>query len=149
VTVGLEQAPINRLDPEISRRTVRKRPRILAEPQDIEETDDTHRNPKNYNVLLQFVNLWYIRLRYLSLNLLKKTVKIINSMLNLNTVKKKDFVYLAYNRSKTVKKPNLRALSNFLKILKILKGNTFKVKPKPYNKRPIRLFIIDRKSQFR
>ena len=70
-------------------------------------------------------------------------------MPNLNGIKKEDFIYLAYNRSKAVKKPNLKALPNPLKILDTLKGDTFKVKPKPYNKRPIELFIIDRKSQFK
>ncbi len=57
-----------------------------------------------------------------------------------------------YNRSKIIKKLNLRIflnLLNLLKILKILKKNTFKVKLKPYNKRLIRLFIINCKSQFR
>ncbi len=70
-------------------------------------------------------------------------------MPNLNTVKEEDFVYLTYNRSKAVKKPNLKTLPNPLKILNTLEKNTFKVKPKPYNKRPIELFIIDRKSQFK
>ncbi len=70
-------------------------------------------------------------------------------MPNLDTVKEKDLVYLAYNRNKAVRKPNLKALPNPLKILNTLKGDTFKVKPKPYNKRPIKLFIIDRKSRFK
>src|SRR6266566_1201276 len=33
--------------------------------------------------------------------------------------------------------------------LDAVKGNTFKVKPRPYNKQPIGLFIIDRKSRFK
>ncbi len=70
-------------------------------------------------------------------------------MPNLDVIKEEDFVYLIYNRSKTVRKPNLKALLNPPKILNTLKKDTFKIKPKLYNKRPIELFIIDRKSQFR
>jgi len=70
-------------------------------------------------------------------------------MPNLDAVKEEDFIYLTYDRSKAVRKLNLKALPDPLKILNTLKENTFKIKPKPYNKRPIRLFIINRKSQFK
>ncbi len=70
-------------------------------------------------------------------------------MPNLDAVKEEDFVYLAYDRSKAVRKPNLKALLDLLKILNTLKEDIFKIKPKLYNKQPIRLFIIDCKSQFK
>src|SRR6266699_2650303 len=70
-------------------------------------------------------------------------------MPNLDVVKEEDFVYLAYDRSKAVRKFNLKALPDPLKILDTLKEDIFKIKPKPYNKRPIELFIIDRKSRFK
>jgi len=70
-------------------------------------------------------------------------------MPNLDAVKEEDFVCLACDRSKAVKRLNLRALSNLLKILNTLEGDTFKVKPRPYNKRLVKLFIINRKSRFR
>ena len=122
---------------------------MLAEPQDMEETDDTHKNPRNYNALLQLANLWHIRLGHLNLNLFKKTIKITSGIPNLDVVKEEDFVYLAYDRSKAVRRPNLRAPPDPLKILNTLEEDIFKVKPKSYNKQPIRLFIIDRKSRFR
>ncbi len=99
--------------------------------------------------MLQLVNLWHIRLRHLDLNLFKKTVKITSGISNLDIVKEKDFVYLVYNRNKTIKKPNLKALLNPSKILNTLKKDTFKIKPKPYNKQLIKLFIINCKSQFK
>src|SRR6266566_1408096 len=108
VTIKPNEAPINGLDPKTSRGTARKRPYVLAKPRDVEETNDTRRNPKGYNALLQLTSLWHIRLGYLGLNLFKKTAKITNGIPNLNTVKEEDFVYLAYNRSKAVKRPNLR-----------------------------------------
>src|SRR6266699_5202774 len=125
------------------------RPYKLVKSRDVKETDDTHINLRDYNTLLQFTSLWYIRLGHLGLNLFKKTVKIINNISNLNVVKEKDFVCLTYDRSKTVKKLNLKVLLNLLKILDILKKNTFKVKPKLYNKRPIKLLIIDCKLQIK
>ena len=70
-------------------------------------------------------------------------------MLNLDVVKEEDLVCLACDRSKAVRRPNLRVLPDPLRILDTLKGDIFKVKPRPYNKRPIGLFIIDHKSQFK
>ncbi len=72
VTIGPDKAPIGGLDLETSRRTARERPCVPAEPQDMEETDDTHRNPRGYNVLLQLASLWYIRLGHLGLNLFQR-----------------------------------------------------------------------------
>ena len=53
----LEQTSKGRLDSKTSRRTAKEKPYIPAEPRDVEETDDTYRNPKGYNTLLQFANL--------------------------------------------------------------------------------------------
>ncbi len=149
MTIEPDEASIDGLDLETSRGTAKERFCVSVEPQDVEETDDMRRNPKGYNALLQLISLWHIRLGHLGLNLLKKTAKIISGMLNLDAVKEEDFVCLACDRSKAVRRPNLRVLPDPLKILDTLEGDTFKVKPRPYNKRPIRLFIIDRKSRFR
>ncbi len=70
-------------------------------------------------------------------------------MPNLNVVKEEDFVYLVCDRSKAVRRLNLKAFPDFLRILDTLEGDIFKVKSKPYNKRLIGLFIIDCKSRFR
>ncbi len=55
--VRLEQALISGLNPETSRRTAREKLYMPTEPRDMEETSDTHRNPKGYNTLLQFISL--------------------------------------------------------------------------------------------
>ncbi len=149
MTVGPDEAPISGLDLETSRRTAKERPYVFVKLWDVEETDDTYRNPKGYNTLLQLANLWYIKLGHLGLNLFKKTAKITSGIPNLDAIKEEDFVCLAYDRSKAVRRLNLKAFPDPLKILDTLEGDTFKVKPKPYNKQPIRLFIIDRKSRFR
>ena len=149
MTIEPDEAPINGLNLETFRGTARKRLRVPVKPRDVEETGDTYRNPRGYNALLQLVNLWHIRLGHLSLNLFKKTVKITSGILNLNVVKEENFICLIYNRSKAVRRPNLKAFLNSLKILNILEEDIFKIKPRPYNKRPIRLFIINCKSQFK
>ena len=149
MTIGPDEAPIGGLDLEISRGTARERPCVPAELRDEVEMDNTRKNPKGYNALLQFVSLWYLRLRYPSLDLFKKTVKITSGIPNLNVVKEEDFVCLTYDRSKAIRRPNLRALLNLLRILNTLKGDTFKIKFRSYNKRPVGLFIIDRKSRFK
>jgi len=56
VTVGSEQASIDGLDLEISRRTARERPYIFVEPWNMEETGDICRSPRGYNTLLQLVS---------------------------------------------------------------------------------------------
>ncbi len=149
MTIELDEAPISGLNLETFRGTARKRPYMFAEPRDVEEIGDIYRNFRGYNVLLQFASLWHLRLGHLSLNLFKKTIKIISGMLNLNVVKEEDFVYLAYDRSKAVRRFNLKVFLNLLKILDTLEEDTFKVKLRPYNKRFVRLFIIDCKSRFR
>ncbi len=70
-------------------------------------------------------------------------------MPNLDAVKEENFVFLVYDRSKAVRKFNLKALLDLLRILDTLEGDIFKVKFRPYNKRLIGLFIIDRKSRFK
>ncbi len=57
MTVMPEQASISGLDPKTSRGTAKERPYILVEPRDVEETDDTRRNPRGYNALLQLASL--------------------------------------------------------------------------------------------
>jgi len=56
VIVGPEQASIGGLGLETSQGTARERPYVPVELRDIEETDDTYRNPKGYNTLLQLVS---------------------------------------------------------------------------------------------
>ncbi len=47
-------------------------------------------------------------------------------MPNLDAIKEEDFVCLAYDRNKAVRKPNLKALLDLLKILDTLEEDTFK-----------------------
>ncbi len=149
VIVRPDEAPIGGLNLETSRRMARERLRIPAEPQDEVEMDDTCRNFKGYNTLLQLVSLWHLRLGHPGLDLLKKTTKITSDISNLDVIKEEDFVYLTYDRSKVIRRLNLRVFLDLLKILNTLKRDIFKIKPRLYNKRPVKLFIIDCKSRFK
>ena len=59
-----------------------------------------------------------------------------------------DFLYLACNRAKAVYRLNYRPIDDLEGILDSLKEDTFSIKPIPYNKCPIGLLIVDRKSRF-
>jgi len=56
MTIGPDEAFIGGLDLETSRRTTKKRPYILAKLRDEVEMDNTCRNPKGYNILLQLTS---------------------------------------------------------------------------------------------
>jgi hypothetical protein len=55
---------------------------------------------------------------------------------------------LACDRAKAVHRLNHKPINNPEGILDSLKGDTFSIKPMPYNKCPIGLLIVDRKSRF-
>ena len=70
-------------------------------------------------------------------------------MPNLNAVKEEKFDCFACNYSKAVKRPSKKPILDLPAVLESLKGNTFKIKPMPYNKRLIRLAIINRKLRYK
>ncbi len=67
-------------------------------------------------------------------------------MPNLDAIKEEDFICLAYDRNKAVRKLNLKVLLDPPRILNTLEEDIFKIKLRPYNKRPVGLFIINYKS---
>jgi hypothetical protein len=75
--------------------------------------------------------------------------KITQGVPNFDSISKGDFLYLAYDRAKVVCRLNHRPIDNPEGILDSLEGDTFSIKPMPYNKCPIGLLIVDRKSRFR
>ena len=70
-------------------------------------------------------------------------------MPNFNSTSKGDFLYLACNRAKTVYRLNYKLINNPESILDSLERDIFSIKPMPYNKCPIGLLIVDRKSRYR
>lgn len=70
-------------------------------------------------------------------------------MLSFNSIKELEFRYIVYNRAKIVYKLNYRPIEDPLESLDLLKANTFIIKPRPYNNKPIKLFVIDRKLRYK
>jgi hypothetical protein len=108
-------------------------------------TKPFERSPK----LLKLAYFWYKRLGHISLCLLKKTAKIAQGVPNFDLILEGDFLCLACDRAKAVCRLNYRLIDNLEGILDSLEGDTFFIKPMPYNKCPIGLLIVNRKSRFR
>jgi hypothetical protein len=75
--------------------------------------------------------------------------KIAQGVPNFDSILEGDFLYLACDRAKAVYRLNYRPINDLEGILDSLEGDTFSIKPIPYNKYPIGLLIVDRKSRFR
>jgi hypothetical protein len=99
--------------------------------------------------MLKLAYLWHRRLGHLSLSLLKKTSKITSGIPNFNSIKESEFTCLDCDRCKAVRRLNTRTIEDPYRVLDSLEADTFSLKPIPYNKCPIGLFIIDRKSRYR
>jgi len=102
-----------------------------------------------YQRKLQLAGLWHVRLGYIGLRLLKKTTKLTSGLPNLDKVKEEDFFCLACTQAKAIRRPSKRPIADPLEALNSIKGDTFKINPTPYNKYPIVLPLVDRKTYYR
>ena len=102
-----------------------------------------------YQKLLEIAGLWHIRLGHLGLDLLKKTSLIVTGIPNLTAIKEKDFFCLACYRAKATRRPSKKPIASPLKTLEVVEGDTFKIAPTPYNRKPIGLILVDRKTRYR
>jgi len=84
-------------------------------------TKPSKRSPK----LLKLAYLWHKKLGHISLRLLKKTAKIAQRVPNFNSISEEDFLCLAYNRAKAVRRLNHRPIDNPKSILNSLKKIPF------------------------
>lgn len=107
------------------------------------------KGPNSYKKLLDLAGLWHIRLGHIGLPLLKKTATYSNEIPNFDAIKESDFFCLACYRSKAVRRVSKKAIKDPPKALDLIEGDTFKISPIPYNKRPVGLLLIDRKTRFR
>ncbi|KAK2070793.1 hypothetical protein P8C59_005262 [Phyllachora maydis] len=85
---------------------------------------------RDYYNLLNLAKLWHVRLGHISLRLLKKTSSITKGLPNFDKIKEADFHCSSYDRDS-------------------IEGNTVKIRPRPYNRNPIVLLLVDRKSRYR
>ncbi|KAK2070864.1 hypothetical protein P8C59_005326 [Phyllachora maydis] len=82
---------------------------------------------RDYYNLLNLAKLWHVRLGHIGLRLLKKTSSITKGLPNFDKIKEADFHCSSYDRE----------------------GDTVKIRPRPYNRNPIVLLLVDRKSRYR
>ncbi|KAK2066395.1 hypothetical protein P8C59_000224 [Phyllachora maydis] len=82
---------------------------------------------QDYYNLLNLDKLWHVKLGHIGLRLLKKTSSITKGLPNFDKIKEANFHCSSYDRE----------------------GDTVKIRPRPYNRNPIVLLLVNRKSRYR
>ncbi|KAK2069696.1 hypothetical protein P8C59_004250 [Phyllachora maydis] len=68
---------------------------------------------------------------------------------NFDKIKEADFHCSSYNRGKAVRRVSKALIPDLPRVLDSIEGNTVKIRPRPYNRNPIVLLLVDRKSRYR
>ncbi|KAK2066937.1 hypothetical protein P8C59_000715 [Phyllachora maydis] len=88
---------------------------------------EPNKGQRDYYNLLNLAKLWHVRLGHIGLRLLNKTSSITKELPNFDKIKEADFHCSSY----------------------LIEGDTVKIRPRPYNRNPIVLLLVDRKSRYR
>ncbi|KAK2073784.1 hypothetical protein P8C59_008033 [Phyllachora maydis] len=104
---------------------------------------------RDYYNLLNLAKLWHIRLGHIGLRLLKKTSSITKGLPNFDKIKEADFHCSSCDRGKAVRRVSKALIPDPPRVLDSIEGDTVKIRPRPYNRNPIVLLLVDRKSRYR
>ncbi|KAK2075400.1 hypothetical protein P8C59_009529 [Phyllachora maydis] len=104
---------------------------------------------RDYYNLLNLAKLWHVRLGHIGLCLLKKTSSITKGLPNFDKIKEADFHCSSYNRGKAVRRVSKALIPDPPRVLDSIEGDTVKIRPRPYNRNPIVLLLVNRKSRYR
>ncbi|KAK2068449.1 hypothetical protein P8C59_003085 [Phyllachora maydis] len=104
---------------------------------------------RDYYNLLNLAKLWHVRLGHIGLRLLKKTSNITKGLPNFDKIKEADFHCSSYDRGKAVRRVSKALIPNLPRVLDSIEGDTVKIRPRPYNRNPIVLLLVNRKSRYR
>ncbi|KAK2068702.1 hypothetical protein P8C59_003330 [Phyllachora maydis] len=104
---------------------------------------------RDYYNLLNLAKLWHVRLGHIGLRLLKKTSSITKGLPNFDKIKEADFHCSSCDRGKAVRRVSKALISDLPRVLDSIEGDTVKIRPRPYNRNPIVLLLVDRKSRYR
>ncbi|KAK2073289.1 hypothetical protein P8C59_007578 [Phyllachora maydis] len=104
---------------------------------------------RDYYNLLNLAKLWHVRLGHIGLRLLKKTSSITKGLPNFDKIKEADFHCSSCDRGKAVRRVSKALIPNLPRVLDSIEGDTVKIRPRPYNRNPIVLLLVDRKSRYR
>ncbi|KAK2074256.1 hypothetical protein P8C59_008477 [Phyllachora maydis] len=104
---------------------------------------------RDYYNLLNLAKLWHVRLGYIGLRLLKKTSSITKGLPNFDKIKEADFHCSSYDQGKVVRRVSKALIPDLPRVLDLIEGDTVKIRPRPYNRNPIVLLLVNRKSRYR
>ncbi|KAK2068034.1 hypothetical protein P8C59_002706 [Phyllachora maydis] len=104
---------------------------------------------RDYYNLLNLAKLWHVRLGHIGLCLLKKTSSITKGLPNFDKIKEADFHCSSCNRGKAVRRVSKALIPDLPRVFDSIEGDTVKIRPRPYNRNPIVLLLVDRKSRYR
>ncbi|KAK2067257.1 hypothetical protein P8C59_001013 [Phyllachora maydis] len=82
---------------------------------------------------------------YIGLRLLKKTSSITKGLPNFNKIKEANFHCSSCDRGKAVRRVSKALIPDLPRVLDLIEGDTVKIRPRPYNRNPIVLLLVDRK----
>ncbi|KAK2067479.1 hypothetical protein P8C59_001217 [Phyllachora maydis] len=152
------QSPYKTREPKLLTGT-RDLPRMLREPviegNEVEKaiSSPTLKEPnigqRGYYNLLNLAKLWHVRLGHIGLCLLKKTSSITKGLHNFDKIKKADFHCSSYDRGKAIRRVSKALIPDPPRVLDLIEGDTVKIRPRPYNRNPIVLLLVNRKSRYR
>ncbi|KAK2069817.1 hypothetical protein P8C59_004364 [Phyllachora maydis] len=112
-------------------------------------TKEPNIGQRDYYNLLNLAKLWHVRLGHIGLRLLKKTSSITKGLPNFDKIKEADFHCSSYNRGKAVRRASKALIPDLPRVLDLIEGDTVKIRPRPYNRNPIVLLLVNRKSRYR
>ncbi|KAK2069700.1 hypothetical protein P8C59_004254 [Phyllachora maydis] len=104
---------------------------------------------RDYYNLLNLAKLWHVRLGHIGLRLLKKTSSITKGLPNFDKIKEADFYCSSCDRGKAVRRVSKALIPDLPRVLDLIEGDTVKIRPRPYNRNPIVLLLVDCKSRYR
>ncbi|KAK2074920.1 hypothetical protein P8C59_009090 [Phyllachora maydis] len=82
-------------------------------------------------------------------NLLNLAKFITKGLPNFDKIKEADFHCSSCNRGKAVRRVSKALIPDPPRVLDLIEGDTVKIRPRPYNRNPIVLLLVDRKSRYR
>ncbi|KAK2074712.1 hypothetical protein P8C59_008896 [Phyllachora maydis] len=82
-------------------------------------------------------------------NLLNLAKFITKGLPNFDKIKEADFHCSSYDRGKAVRRVSKALIPDPPRVLDSIEGDTVKIRPRPYNRNPIVLLLVDRKSRYR
>ncbi|KAK2075480.1 hypothetical protein P8C59_009606 [Phyllachora maydis] len=102
---------------------------------------------RDYYNLLNLAKLWHVRLGHIGLRLLKKTSSITKGLPNFDKIKEADFHCSSCDRGKAVRRVSKALIPDLPRVLDSIEGDTVKIRPRPYNRNPIVLLLVNRKME--